>query len=104
MADTSRTTVSIYNAETDRLEATILGWEAYRSDAGDQQLFTINQARANQPARLQKWFYPGDNLGVEFPLTNRTSETGHMKPNHKGQSAGAAGTAGAAGDASRTRD
>ena len=98
LADTSLIAVSIYNAETNRLEATILGWAAYRGDAGDKQFFTIDQARANQPAKLQKWFYPGDNFGVEFSFTSRTSETAHMKPNQKGHSTGAAG------DASRTRD
>lgn len=91
LADTSLTAVSIYNAETNRLEATILGWAAYRDDAGDKQFFTIDQARADQPAKLQKWFFAGDNFGVEFPLRNRTSETGHMKPNQKGQSTAAAG-------------
>jgi hypothetical protein len=80
LADTNQIAVSIYNAETNRLEATILGWAAYRGDVGDKQLFTIDQARANQPAKLQKWFFAGDNFGVEFPLTNRTSETRHMKP------------------------
>jgi hypothetical protein len=89
--DDSQIAVSIYNAETNRIEATILGWAAYRGDAGDKQFFIIDQSRANQPAKLQKWFYPGDNFGVEFPLTNRTSETRHMKPNQKGQSTAAAG-------------
>ena len=90
-SDTSQITVSIYNAETNRLEATILGWAAYRDDAGDQQMFTIDAAVADQPAKLQKWFYPGNNFGVEFPLINRTSETGHMKPGQKGQSTAAGG-------------
>lgn len=96
--DNSRSLVSIYNAETDQLEAVILGWEAYRTDPGDKQLFTINQPQANQPAKLQKWFYPGDNFGVEFSVTNRTGVSAHLKPNQKGQSAAAAG------DASSTRD
>ena len=104
LADTSQIAVSIYNAETNRLEANILGWAAYRGDAGDKQFFSIDQARANQPAKLQKWFYPGDNFGIEFPLTNRTSETRHMKPNQKEQSTATAGAAGAAGEAFRTRD
>jgi hypothetical protein len=66
--DTSRSVVGVYNADSNRLEGFIMGWAAYRTDAGDKQLFTISQPEGNQPAKLQTWFYPGDNFGVEFSV------------------------------------
>jgi hypothetical protein len=58
--------VSVYNAEGTQPQGIILGWSAYREDAGDKQLFTVSQSQGNQPAALKYWFYPGDNSGVEF--------------------------------------
>ena len=96
--DTSLNVVSIYNAETNRLEGIVLGWQTYRVDAGDKQLFTIDQAHGNEPAQLKQWYYPGDNFGVEFSLSKHTRETGHLKPDQRG------GSVSAAADASSTRD
>jgi hypothetical protein len=76
-----------------------MGWSAYRADAGDKKLFTISQPQGDQPAKLQTWFYPGDNSGVEFSTKKFASEIGRvMKSKKKGQ------TADAAGDAASTRD
>jgi len=66
--DTNRSVVSVYNADGNRLEGIIVGWAAYRTDAGDKHQFTISQPEGNQPAKLQTWFYPGDNFGVEFSV------------------------------------
>jgi len=66
--DTNHSVVSIYKADSTRLEGIIMGWPAYRTDAGDKHLFTISQPEGNQPAKLQTWFYSGDNFGVEFSL------------------------------------
>ena len=66
--DTAHSVVSIYNADGTRLEGIIMGWSAYRVDAGDKNLFTISQPQGGQPAKLQTWFYPGDNFGVEFSV------------------------------------
>ena len=58
--------VSIYNADGTQPQGIVMGWNAYRADAGDKKLFTVSQSQGNQPATLKYWFYPGDNSGLEF--------------------------------------
>ena len=90
--DTAHSVVSIYNADGTRLEGIAMGWSAYRVDAGDKNLFTISQPQGDQPAKLQTWFYPGDNSGVEFSVKKLAGETGRVvKSKQKGQTADAAG-------------
>jgi len=97
--DTAHNVVSIYNADGTGLEGIIIGWSAYRADAGDKELFTVSQPQGTQPAKLQTWFYPGDNFGVEFSVKQLARETGRVvKSKKKGQ------TTDAADDASSTRD
>jgi hypothetical protein len=84
--DTARGIVSIYSADGARLEGIIMGWSAYRVDAGDKELFTISQPQGNQPATLKYWFYPGDNYGVEFSEKTPANETARVtKSKRKGQ-------------------
>jgi hypothetical protein len=97
--DTDHRLVSIYNADRTRLEGIIMGWSAYRADAGDNKLFTISQAQGSQPAKLQTWFYPGDNFGVEFSITTKASDAGRVAKSKKKVQ-----TTDAADDASSTRD
>src|SRR5258707_229109 len=49
--DTDHSVVNIYSADGARLEGIIMGWSAYRVDAGDKKLFTISQPQGNQPAK-----------------------------------------------------
>ena len=92
--------LSIYNADGTKAEGLILGMAAYRNDAGDKNLFTISQPAAGQPAKLQTWFYPGDNFGLEFQVKKLATETGRgMKPKQGGQT-----NSDTADDASSTRD
>jgi hypothetical protein len=87
--ESNQTVVSIYNADATRPEAVIIGIPAYRADAGGKNIFTISQPQGNQSAKLKTWFYPGDNSGVQFKVTDRASETGHLfKSNGNGQIAG----------------
>jgi hypothetical protein len=91
--------VSIYNADGTRPEGLILGWSAYRTDAGDKKLIIVSQSLGNQPASLKYWFYPGDNSGLEFPVKKPAVESGWVvKPKGAGQ------TTDAADGASSTRD
>ena len=84
--------VSIYNADGTRPEGLILGWSAYRTDAGDKKLVTASQSQGEQPATLKTWFYPGDNYGVEFPVSKLPSASGRVaKSKGKGQTTGATG-------------
>jgi hypothetical protein len=98
--DTDHSVVSIYNADGTRLEGIIMGWSAYRVDAGDKSLFTVSQSQGSQPATLKYWFYPGDNFGVEFSEKQQANETGRiLKSKKKGPT-----TTDAADDASSTHD
>jgi hypothetical protein len=91
--------VSIYNADGTRPEGLILGWSAYRTDAGDKKLIVVSQTQGSQPATLKYWFYPGDNFGLEFPVKKPAVESGRVvKPKGAGQ------TTNAADDASSTHD
>ena len=97
--DTDRDVVSIFNSDGTRLEATVIGWATYRADAGDKKLFTISDAHGNQPAKLQDWFYPGDNFGVEFSAAKSASGNGHVsRTKDKGQNASKADGAAAGHD------
>jgi hypothetical protein len=81
--------VSIYNADGTQPQGIILGWSAYREDAGDKKLFTVSQSQGNQPAALKYWFYPGDKSGLEFSA--KTLEAGQVaRSKKKGPAAGAA--------------
>jgi hypothetical protein len=78
--------VSIYNADGTRPEGLILGWSAYRADAGDKKLITVSQSQGSQPATLKYWFFPGDNFGLEFPVKKPAVESGRVvKPKDAGQ-------------------
>ena len=94
----TRSVVGIYTADGSRLKEFIMGWSAYRTDAGDKQLVTVSQPQGDQPATLKAWFYPGDNFGVEFPVSKPSSGSGRLaKSKVKDQPA-------AAGHASSTTD
>src|ERR1700720_4209391 len=91
--------VSIYNADGTQSEGIILGWSAYRVDAGDKTLFTVSQSQGNQPATLKYWFYPGDNFGLEFSERKVAGESGRVV-----KSKGTEQTNDAAEPATSTRD
>jgi hypothetical protein len=98
--DADHTVVSIFDADGARLEGIIMGWSAYRVDAGDKSLFTVSQSQGSQPATLKYWFYPGDNFGIEFSEKKQANETGRvMNSKKKGPTA-----TDAADDASSTHD
>jgi len=42
---------------------------AFRSNAGDKKLLTVSQSIWDQPAILKSWFFPDDNVGLEFRVT-----------------------------------
>jgi hypothetical protein len=64
--DVDHSVVSIYNSQTNRLERTIIGLPAYRLTADDKHGFTVSQLQAGRRAKLQTWFYPGENFGWSF--------------------------------------
>ncbi len=61
----------------------VLGWPAYRVDAGGKELFTVSEVEGNQPAMLKDWFYPGDNSGLEFSAGPLAGGTGSVAKSRK---------------------
>ena len=94
--------VSIYNADGTRPEGLILGWSAYRTDAGDKKLITVSQPHGSQPSSLKYWFFVGDNFGVEFPVKDQPGEAGRLvgSNGHEVKSKGKGQTGAAADDSS----
>ena len=84
----NHTVVSIYNADRTHLEGIIIGFPAYRTDAGNEQMFTISQPQGDQGAKLRTWFFPGDNFGVEFAVRTKVRTVPQIsKSNGKDQNA-----------------
>lgn len=75
--------ISILNADGTRPEGIIMGWSAYRADAGDTKVFTVSQPQGSQPAALKYWFYPGENSGLEFSARRLRNETGRVLKSKK---------------------
>ena len=63
---TDRHIVQIFNADDNHLIATILAIPAYRLEPTGDSEFTFYEGAEGQPPALRTWFYPGDNLGLEF--------------------------------------
>ena len=63
---TGRDLVYIFNSDETRLITTVLAFHAYRLDPSDKNNFSFYESPAGQPAALHKWFYQGDNYGLEF--------------------------------------
>jgi hypothetical protein len=90
--DIDENIVSIFSADSGRLEGTIVGLAAYRADASDNKQLTVSQPVGDQPAVLNYWFFPGDNEGIEFQVTTPASGNARLaKSKRKGQNAGVAG-------------
>jgi hypothetical protein len=91
---TAPSVVSIYNADGTRLQGTIMGWSAYRTNASGENVFTVSQPQGNQPAALKTWFYPGDREGIDFSASKPANENRRVvKSKGKGQTTNAAGGA-----------
>jgi hypothetical protein len=90
--DTDQNIVSIYSADGSGLEGIVVGFTAYRADAGDRKLLTISQPAGDQPAVLNYWFFPGANEGIEFQTAKSASATARLaKSKKKGQDTSVAG-------------
>jgi hypothetical protein len=62
----SQDVVYIFNAEETRLITTVLAIHAYRLQPTGKSEFSFYETPTGQPAALHRWFYPGDNDGLEF--------------------------------------
>jgi hypothetical protein len=58
--------VQIFNEDQSHLFATILAIPAYRANPTDETVFTLEEQPAGSPEAIGKWFYAGEQSGVEF--------------------------------------
>ena len=61
-----RDVVYIFNRQETRLIATVRAIHASRLDSNHKSDFSFYGSPAGQPPALRKWFYEGDNYGLEF--------------------------------------
>jgi hypothetical protein len=88
--ETDQKLVSIFSTDG-RLEGIVVGFTAYRADAGETQLKT-SQPAGDQPAVLNYWFFPGSSEGVEFQASTSAGANARLaKSKKKGQDTGVAG-------------
>jgi hypothetical protein len=50
----------------DHIITTVMAIPAYRTTTPDRTILTFEERRSDAPEAVNKWFYPGDNYGVEF--------------------------------------
>lgn len=62
----NRSVIYVFNSEETRLMTTVLAIHAYRLDPTNKSDFSFYESPAGQPPALHKWFYQGDNYGLEF--------------------------------------
>jgi hypothetical protein len=63
---TGSVVVYIFNGDETRLITTVLALHAYRPQPADKSEFSFYDSPAGQPMALHTWFYPGDEIGIEF--------------------------------------
>lgn len=65
-SESDRNIVQIFTEDQQHLLATILAVPAYRPEPADKTLVTFEERPSGTPEAVHKWFYPGENYGVEF--------------------------------------
>lgn len=61
-----RHVVQIFNAGDSKLEMTVFGMPAFRLNSTADTKLTFSETPDGQASVLRTWFYPADNLGLEF--------------------------------------
>jgi hypothetical protein len=69
----SRDVVYIFNGDGTRLITAVLAIHAERLQPTDRSEFSFYDPTAGQPAALRTWFYPGNDIGLEFPRPQHTA-------------------------------
>ena len=70
-SNADRHVLQIYNANGMRLKATIMGIPAYRLEPTGSTQISLSNPQRDEPVTLKSWFYPGDNVGLEFSASKR---------------------------------
>jgi hypothetical protein len=62
-----RNIVEIYNETEQHLIKTVLALPAYRQEPTGHPVFSFYETPAGHPQALRTYFYPGDEMGFQFP-------------------------------------
>ncbi len=65
-SNANRNIVQVFNADENRIFATILAIPHYRMTPADKTVILFEERRADQPQAMHAWFYPGEQFGQEF--------------------------------------
>jgi hypothetical protein len=58
--------VQVWDAEREKLFATLMTVPAYRQDANDKPEFELEERAAGAPKAVGAWYYQGGSMGQEF--------------------------------------
>src|SRR4051812_41543772 len=62
-----RHVVRVFNEDRSQLVTQFIAWSAERMQPVDETTFEFIEVPAGHPVPVQKWFYPGRRIGLEFP-------------------------------------
>jgi len=65
-SESDRTVVQVFTQDEQHLVATVIAIPSYRPDPADKTIVTFEERPSGSPEALHKWYYPGDNFGLEF--------------------------------------
>jgi hypothetical protein len=65
-SQSNRDIVQVFSEDQTHLLATIIAIPDYRNEPADKTIVTFAERQSGSPQALRSWFYPGDNIGVEF--------------------------------------
>jgi len=63
----TRNVVQVLNAEENEVITTFFAIPDLKTTAYDSTYIGFEERPAGAPAAIHEWFYPGNNLGLEFP-------------------------------------
>lgn len=63
--------VQVFNANENKVYATILAIPHYRMTPADKTVILFEERSGDQPQAIHAWFYPGENYGQEFVYPKR---------------------------------
>jgi hypothetical protein len=72
-SSSTRQIVEIFNHDETHLVGTMLAVPAYREEPAADTTFTFYEVPAGHLPAIHTWFYPGDNMGVEFTFPKGTA-------------------------------
>jgi hypothetical protein len=65
-SQSDRNVVQVFTEDQKHILATIMGIPTYRVEPTGKTVVTFDERPSGSPEALHKWFYPGDNYGIEF--------------------------------------